>query len=770
MLLSSRRRGLSQTPRDTVSRAPQRTVAAVITAASATLALAFAPLAAAAAQQPARAHSAASEASLTTSAADGTATVSVYAGNSGTVQPGQPVTITIDMANTTANVIPAATATIQLTQSPLPTRRSLDDWLASSGDAPATRVIGSATTSLITVGTKTRAATVTIPAAALQLTGGALAVYGLQATVSDASGTVGSGRSSLVSAGSGTSHPVGLSMAMPITVPPTASGIISSASLATYTASDGLLTRQLQLAQEHPSIAIAIDPMIIASIRVLGTSAPPSAHTWLVELAALSNDSFPLQYGDADVAGEVQAGFSSLLAPTSFGYLLETKNFPTPLDVGETPTPTPTSNAFVTPTPTSQPSTVPTLQQLMSWPYTFSGIAWPADDSLRSADVDALTSDGYPSTIVSGSNTDASELASTPNAPMSVKGGTALVTDQGVSSALRAVVSATTTDEANSALASASGQLAEISAQSAGGTVILAGLDRGWPANESETSKALDAVFALPWVQPSSLRDALNSPLTSGLKLVDATPDAGRIAAIHAIAADAGGMDQFATVLTDPTVLTGNTRNQVLSLLGVGWTEPDNTWGQAVGGFHQQAVSTIDSVQIVPTGKITVASTQSLIPVTVNNKFGLPINVVLRATPSNVRLEVDSDTPKDVPAQASVKVLVPVKAKLGNGTVKLALQLYSVSNVPIGSGQTAAIDVHADWEGLGALILGIVVVLFFGFGLVRSILRRRSAQRERTSSPDDADSAASAASSGGEAMDARATPEHPDAPEDSPRG
>jgi hypothetical protein len=33
--------------------------------------------------------------------------------------------------------------------------------------------------------------------------------------------------------------------------------------------------------------------------------------------------------------------------------------------------------------------------------------------------------------------------------------------------------------------------------------------------------------------------------------------------------------------------------------------------------------------------------------------------------------------------------------------------------------------VHAEWEGLGTLIFGILVVLLLGFGIFRSIRRRR---------------------------------------------
>ncbi|HWD61445.1 MAG TPA: DUF6049 family protein, partial [Humibacter sp.] len=677
------------------------------------------------------------------------ATVSMYAGNAGTETAGESVTVTISVDNTSGASIAPGTATVSITEEPLTTRDALDDWTKHSGDEPATRVISTTATIGVTAGTSSRVATVTIPASAVALSGDA-AVYGLKTTVKQASGDVGTAYSSLAYSAATDSAQVGLAVAMPITVPPVSTGLIPSDDLATYTASDGLLTKELTLARNHPSIAIGIDPMIIASIRVLGSSAPQSARTWLQDLELLENDSFPLQYGDADVASELQSGITPLLTPTSFGYALDPKNFPTPITVGETPepTPTPTTNPFITPTPTptAAPTNVPTIEQLLSWPYTFSGIAWPADKSLRSADLQTLSTQGYQSTIVSGSNTNASSLSTTPNAPLAVKGGTALVTDQGISTALRKVVAATTVDEQNAALASVSSQLAVVSEAGSPGTIVLAGLDRNWPSNANTTSDALDAVYSLPWAHASSLREALTAPITSGLALTDATQDAIRTASVTALTSSAGDLDAFSTVLADPTLLTGQTRNELLSLLGVGWQQTDENWASAVTGFTGHAASTVASVKINPTGKITVASAQSLIPVTVTNGFDLPVNIVLRATPSNGRLDVDSDTAKTIPANSSAKVLVPVKAKLGNGSVKLGLQLYSPTGITIGGGTTAAIEVHADWEGLGALILGIAVVLFFGFGLVRSILRRRSARR-RGSEPntDDADDAASGA-------------------------
>ena len=131
------------------------------------------------------------------------------------------------------------------------------------------------------------------------------------------------------------------------------------------------------------------------------------------------------------------------------------------------------------------------------------------------------------------------------------------------------------------------------------------------------------------------------------------------------------------------------------------------------------------AVQISAPESIRQASHQALIPITVTNKLPYAVNVVLRATPSSARLDVASDTEKTIAAGSSAKILVDVKAQLSNGTVWLGLQLFSPTGVRIGDPTGASIEVHADWEGIGALIFGLIVVGFFGFGLVRTVQRRR---------------------------------------------
>jgi len=100
--------------------------------------------------------------------------------------------------------------------------------------------------------------------------------------------------------------PVSLAVLVPLTVRPTTTGLIDATALAGYTAPLGVLTRQLDAVIGTPAV-IGLDPMIIASIRVLGAAAPTSATSWLERLQASGNQVFALAYADADLAALAQA-------------------------------------------------------------------------------------------------------------------------------------------------------------------------------------------------------------------------------------------------------------------------------------------------------------------------------------------------------------------------------------------------------------------------------------------------------------------------------
>jgi hypothetical protein len=716
------------------------------------LAAAAAVVAAALAGPPSPAHAASHK------AAEGTPVVEVFAAGGGFVPENGDLEVSVVVANPSTRLVTAGDVNVAVSTSALASPKALADFQQNPGGVPA-RSLGTATTNTVPAGSTELVAQLTIPAASVGLPNTAPGVFGLTASMTTSEGALGTGTSTLIVPGT-PSAPVGVAAIMPITVPTGTTGLVSTDELATYTGADGVLTRELSIAQHNPALTLGIDPQLLVSIRALGQSAPASAQAWLASLAKVSNPTFPLQYADADPVLQSQAGLAKPLAPTDFAYAMSAGDHDTPLTVGEPTSGTPTPTRTRTPTPTPSPSAntqLPSLSELTGFPYTLSGIAWPAPGMVRGADLATLKAAGFTSTIVSGGNTNAAALGGTPGPALHTAQGTALVTDDALSAALQDAATASDPTSATIATAALNAQLALAAENPPSGGVVVASLGRVLPTDAARASTAVSTALSSLFSRPATIQAALASAPTPGLALVDHqyAPErlqlAGSLLDLAGEPRSGGAMPgtniaNFSSVLVTPTLLTGEVRAHLLDLFAVGWASSDE-WAAAAGKQLTRMQHTLSGVQIVSPGSIRQASRQALIPLTVMNRLAYPVSVVLRATPSSARLKIDSDTVKTIAPGSSAKVLVPVKAQLSNGTVHLALQLYTQSNVPVGAARNVEIDVHADWEGIGALIFGLIVVGFFGFGLLRTVQRRR---REKGAGAAGAAEAASLSSDKGE--------------------
>lgn len=672
-------------------------------------------------------------------------TASLTADQAGVLSPGKDLSVSVTVSNPTGTAYQSGSVSLWVDPTPAKDRAALSAWLTSTDAVSEPVEVGRAPLETLEPG-GTAVVRVTVPAASVPFGSRTeSAVFGIGATVKAGSAET-SPRSSVVWYPGGTAKQSVVNVVMPIVTPPGSDGLIAADDLATYTAPNGILTRELDGLAGHTTVTVGIDPMIVASIRVLGNAAPASAVEWLTRLADLPNDTFSLGYGDADTAGQIQSGLAAPLAPTSLAYAIDPKNFtpqPTPVGQPSTATPTPSPKAATpTPTPTSTPGpALPTMDELLAWDYTFTGITWPGEKTVRRADLAPLAAAGLTTMIVSGSNTNAGDLDATPNASFASGGTHVLATDQRLSDALQQAASAPSDVAWNSAMSKVNAQLELISQESGDPRRLAVALGRSWPSSGTQLERTFNSLFSSPWSAPADYETISSAPATSGLDLVDTPESPERISLITSLVQDEGSIGQFATVLDDPTRLTGRTRAELLTLLAISWENPRADWSAAVAKARKATDVTLHSIKILPTENVNLVSAQGSIPFTVSNE--LPddaVTVVLSASPSNSRLEVDQSTTKRILKDSRATVLIPVKAKVGNGQVVLSLHLYSPTGVPIGDPTSVTVDVHADWEGIGALVFGILLVLLFGFGIVRNILRRRS-KRAGDDEAADADAA-----------------------------
>ncbi|TFD62089.1 hypothetical protein E3T39_03515 [Cryobacterium suzukii] len=675
-----------------------------------------------------------------------TISVTVSPTTSPQLSPGQDLVLTVTVHNNTDAGIPTGRVDVNLAHLALTTRAALDSWLRPDKDTNSGDQLVSVPTTEVIPARASTSLSITVSAEAVGLTDrNAWGSRGLAAILSVGDVIQGEGRGTFVWSQGSAITPVGLASILPITTPESATGLITTKSLESYTSSVGLLSRQLDAAIDTPTATIALDPQIIASIRVLGSKAPASAVAWLDRLAGASNDIFPLGYADADIALQAQAGATTLLTPTSFLSAIDASLFvvppATPIPESTTsPTAVPsiTSRAMAetTPSPTPTPTpelepgatVIPSTSDLLAWDYTSTAIGWPVAGNVARTDLDVFAASGQTTTILSSGNVEQSDVF-TPNTAFALAGGLALVSDSVLSAAVRAAAEATTEDEWRANVSEAASLLAIVSAENPNSArTMLVTFDRSSPASATRISQTLAALDSTAWSNAAPLQSALEAAPATTVTFQDQAIDSNRVALARSLLEREGSIAEFATILADPIAFTAPARLNVLALLDTTWASQTSAWDEQVRASLAASFDLIHAVTVTTRGPIIVVGSKVDLRITLNNALDQAVTVRAEIVPSNGRLIVGDTLETIIQPNSSQAVSVPLSAAVGNGDVVLRVTLFTLNGTPLGQPAPIDVSVRADWEGVGASIFAILVVSFFGFGIWRNIVRRR---RER---------------------------------------
>ena len=208
---------------------------------------------------------------VSTTTSDGPITLDLAPAGSPIVRPGQDLQVIATVTNGGAESIDAGNVDVYLASRALTTQSALDAWLdPDSSDSVSDLLVSTPLTSSILPG-NTATFAITVPTAELGLTElNAWGARGIAAKLTEDSTATAEGRSTFVWYPTESVTPINFSIVMPITTPAGSVGIIPATALETYTGPNGLLTRQLDGAI-NTSVTLGIDPMIIASIRILAS-------------------------------------------------------------------------------------------------------------------------------------------------------------------------------------------------------------------------------------------------------------------------------------------------------------------------------------------------------------------------------------------------------------------------------------------------------------------------------------------------------------------
>ena len=531
------------------------------------------------------------------------------------------------------------------------------------------------------------------------------------------------------SAATPSANAVSLSVLVPVTVRPTATGLIDAATLAGYTAPLGVLTRQLDAVIGTPAV-IGLDPMIIASIRVLGSAAPASATAWLERLRTSGNEVFALAYADADLAGLARADALKLRDPLDFGFAIDSRNFGPAVTATPTPSPSATSTEPPAAGDSGSPPPLPTdAAEVLDWSYTLKDIAWPADDTVIAGDLSDLSAAGYQNVVLTSTN-----VSATASGYVDFNGIHGIVADTGITSLVREAVYSSDPAGPQDALDRLNTALQGMAAVSPTRTVVAA-LDRRWPLGALNLHALFDDLAAQTSVNSVGLTTVLAGAHPAAT-IVDEPGDQTRVDEVENLVRSDAADRRFATVATDPSAVIAPRRLALLAVLAVSWLRGTDDWTTQVTTFLKASETLRSSVQIVAGSDLVVGSGATNIPVTVSNALNVPVTVYVNVdSPSSVLQVRAQNVALTVEPGSSNKAAIPVAA-LTNGQVTTTVTLSSVTGVSIGDPDYVSVDLHPGWESVGTAIVVTLLVLIFGGGIARNIIKRRAARRAPVDAPE----------------------------------
>lgn len=634
----------------------------------------------------------------------------------GIVVEGQSLIVSLTASNPTDSTVAAGEVTIAIGRDALSTRASLDAWLG--GDRPSLPLTAIATTTIDSLAAHgVRTTTSAIESADSGIDDLEPGVYPLLATYASAQGELTS--ASVVTVPDEDAVAADVAVVVPIIAGPLDDGLLTADQLTELTADGGALRAQLDAVAGTAAI-LAIDPALPAAVRVLGQSAPASAVAWLDELLALPNSRFALQFGDADLASQIAGGLSRPLGLLPLTSYLDPANFTE--SAAETPEPSPT--------PGSDPA-LPDIEELTNIGASSGTLFWPATGTAGAETVAALgdivVDDTESVTLVSSGATTESGAV-----PARAAAGEAqlLVYDAAVSEALRAASAAEDAVPRAAAQAAAVAYAQAATRERPGATLLLT-VDRGVDRSRAALHDAVTTATGLPGRTPVTLRELLEATPTA-VDLQKVQPDVARVAALRAFQDDEAELTAFATILEDATLLTGAERAAVLQLLGNGWRGRLEPWGDAVAEHREQSRTTLGAVAIVPAGDKTLLGSAAPLRFTIRNELPWAVSLVLIASPNDPRLVVQRTTPVEAEAAQNTRAEVPVEARVGSGESTIDLQLRSPSMVAIGGPVSVGVNVQAEWESVGVVIMAVLVAGLLVLGVIRTVRRMR---RRRETSP-----------------------------------
>ncbi|UYN83036.1 MAG: hypothetical protein KIT89_10020 [Microcella sp.] len=633
---------------------------------------------------------------------------------SGAVREGQALSVRVTLSNDGGRTNGALDVALTIDGSRAAEQTELAAWFSSDDDIGLAELSPSTIETLSPIDAGASAVLDLTVSAGSALWQGPFGPRLAEVTVTDrTSGTVvARDRTSVVWVPADTAIPVASTVFVAaLSTPESTEALLTADTLATLTSETGSLSRTLSAVTGRP-VLLAIDPRIIASIRVLGEQAPPSALDFLERLAAAPNESFLLPWADADAVAALAATESPLPRPEGTGVAVAALELE-----GSGATADPDDQS-------SDAALTQSLAELLEWPVTFEHALWPAAEGLTAESLDALAAAGTrlvltPSTVL-GSLSAVQQRGDV----------TLLRADEALSTAARAASHAPSQQRFDSAMARVSALVAASAAPGTSTAVVIA-LDREAVVGSDRVLDTVSQTIALPWSTGSTVSSAITGRAAAAT-IVDRPVDEVRSTAIRAAVAAEAADRRFAQIALTPGAISDVRRLELLSALSLGWGDDSVA---ALERFVDASSRLRSSVNVAESSAILLLSDRASIPVTVQNDLDVAVRVYVNVDPDTAQLRVlDPQVETLVEPQSQTRVVVPVES-LTNGEVDITVTVQDADGRSLSTPTRVSLNLQAGWETAGTIVVALAVAGLFVTGIVRDVRKRR--RRQAAADPAD---------------------------------
>ncbi|GAB3046194.1 DUF6049 family protein [Sediminivirga luteola] len=518
-------------------------------------------------------------------------------------------------------------------------------------------------------------------------------------------------------------------------------GLVPAEDLVAATASNGgngadgigRLTALLETAEAHPEAALAVDPLLLASIRhalgqdsqdedstpQAGAAMPaeeeppaepsPQLEAWYEQFVELGAERtvIALPWADADPA-LLAAGL------TSAGEDSQDENLQGARALLETAD---ESSATITEV----------------FPEAREDVAWPVLGRVSTHDLDTIA--GQNRTVILSDTQQPSYQPYTASALSSLTSSSeagagrqlqTLVVDAELYGLLGTIEPEGTGADwtgRGAALSALMAQTAAITAQRPfDQRTLFLPLPREHTAGAAGTAAAVDAMAAAPWLELSDLDGLLDREPVARSPLVEADPASGELAReLAAIGAQAAEFNSF---LTEPDEADRTIGRVLLECASAAWTRPEEH--DACLERARERVDAWTSALHVEEGSpvLLVTGEGTSIPVQVANRGTQPARLTVSLQAQTPQLRAGTSETVEIAPGTTSRVEVPVEG-IANGDVTARVVLRSAAGTELGTETAQLVRVRADWEDIGTAIIGAGLVLVLLVGLLRTFRRGR---------------------------------------------